>query len=340
MKNRVRALASTFLCIAVATNTALAGTVTSSEPLVLESKIALGQVSGRIDHLAVDVARQRLYVAELGNDSIGVVDLKARRLIRTLGGFRRPQGVAYEESTDTVFVANAGDGSVHLLRGDDLTPVGKIELGEDADNIRVDGSTRQVIVGYGSGAIAIIDPSEHRKIAEILLKGHPEGFQLEASGRHIFVNVPDAHEIAVIDRSTNKQTESWSMQDLRANFPLAIDEARQSVLVMFRQPAKLGLFAMRDGTRRELIDACGDADDIFVDGRRNRVYVSCGEGFVETFRFQGDAYVEDSRVATSTGARTAQWIPEIDRLLLAVRATASEPAAIWVFRPVTAGALE
>ena len=38
--------------------------------LELERTIALPNVSGRIDHLAVDVPHQRLFVAELGNGSV------------------------------------------------------------------------------------------------------------------------------------------------------------------------------------------------------------------------------------------------------------------------------
>ena len=49
---------------------------TASPPLILEAKIPLGQVSGRIDHLGVDLKRHRLLVAELGNNSLGVVDLQ------------------------------------------------------------------------------------------------------------------------------------------------------------------------------------------------------------------------------------------------------------------------
>jgi DNA-binding beta-propeller fold protein YncE len=112
---------------------AFADTEAKPAPLVLESKISLGAIRGRVDHLAVDVARQRLLVAELEHDSIGVVDLKQHTLTRRLNGFRQPQGIAYEPETDTVYVTNAGDGSVHLLRRDDLTSAGSIELAEDAD---------------------------------------------------------------------------------------------------------------------------------------------------------------------------------------------------------------
>src|SRR5262252_8062445 len=75
-----------------------------SEPLVLETKIPLGDVRGRIDHLAVDLNRQRLFVAELGNDTVGVVDLKARRVALRLAGLKEPQGVGYVTSSDTLYV--------------------------------------------------------------------------------------------------------------------------------------------------------------------------------------------------------------------------------------------
>src|ERR1700761_8082410 len=70
-------------------------------PLQLEAKIPLGDVRGRIDHMAVDLKRQRLFIAELGNDSVGVVDLANHALIRTIPGLSEPQGVGYEPSTDT-----------------------------------------------------------------------------------------------------------------------------------------------------------------------------------------------------------------------------------------------
>src|SRR3954451_9876870 len=106
--------------------------------LALERKIPLGEVRGRIDHLAIDTKRQRLFIAELGNNSLGVVDLAAGKVLRRIGGLSEPQGAAYVPFADSVFVANAGDGSVRVLGGEDLTPTGRIELGDDADNVRLD----------------------------------------------------------------------------------------------------------------------------------------------------------------------------------------------------------
>lgn len=314
---------------------ALASAVWAAEPapLVLETKIPLGDVRGRIDHFAADLGRQRLFVAELGNNSVGVIDLKTQKVIRTITGLHEPQGVGYVPSTDMLYVSDAGDGSVQLFQGADLLPSGRIELGVDADNIRVDMQANRVFIGHGSGALAIIDPSSRAKVADVPLKAHPEGFQLDRANGRIFVNVPDAEQISVINIASGKQAATWPLRDARANFPMAFDNEARQVVVAFRKPAELMVFGAEDGTIAARLDICGDADDVFVDSRRHRLYVSCGEGVVDVLENRGAGYAWAGRVPTVSGARTSLLVPEMDRLFVAVRATSSEPAAVWVFRP-------
>jgi DNA-binding beta-propeller fold protein YncE len=305
---------------------------TAGAPLVLEAKIALGEVSGRIDHLSIDLKRERLFVAELGNNSLDVVDLAAGKVLHRISGLSEPQGVAYVPFADSVYVANAGDGSVRVLRGEDLAPTGRIELGDDADNVRVDAQRHRVLVGYGKGALAIIDPATRTKAADIRLKGHPEGFQIDEAGTQVFVNVPDAREIEVVDLAS-EANRSLPTQGAGSNFPMAIDGESRRVLVVFRSPPTLVALSSQDGRVAAKVETCGDADDVFVDAKRHRVYVSCGEGVVDVLEQGETGYRHLARVPTGSGARTSLFVPELDRLFVAVRARSNEPAAIWVFRP-------
>src|ERR1700740_2657840 len=132
-------------------------------PLQLETKIPLGNVAGRIDHMTIDPERHRLFVAELGNDSVGVVDLNERKVVHRISGLKEPQGLAYLRMNESLYVANGGDGSVRVFRGPDYTPTGRIDLGADADNIRVDLPANRILVGFGSGAIAVVDLRENAK---------------------------------------------------------------------------------------------------------------------------------------------------------------------------------
>lgn len=302
-------------------------------PLVVESRIPLGNISGRIDHLAFDAARQRLYVAELENNSVGIVDLKAGRLLRTVEGFDEPQGIAYEPETDTVYVANGGDGTVRLFKGADFVPLGTVSTGGDADNVRVDAVAHRVYVGVGNGAIAVLDSLSRRRIADIPLAGHPESFQLHPDGDLIYVNVPNAHQVAVLSRRTNRQVATWQTGELRSNFPLVLDPAQARVISGFRSPARLQIHPIATGQPATVVESCGDSDDLFLDQRRHRLYVVCGEGYVETRDASASNLALLGRVKTSGGSRTGLYIPELDRLVVAIRGTAGEPAALWILRP-------
>ena len=299
-------------------------------PLTIEAKIPLGDVRGRIDHLAIDHARHRLFVAELGNNSLSIVDLKGQRVLHRITGLNEPQGVAYVFSVDLIFVSNGGDGSVRIFSGDDFSLRGRVDLGEDADNLRVDQVNNLVFAGFGSGGLAIIDARLRKKVGEIGLKGHPEGFELEPEGQRVFVNIPDAHEIAVIDRSSNAQVASWKTSE-GANFPMAVRQKTPELLSVFRSPPRLAAIDPRSGNVGATVSTCADADDVFVDDKRDRAYVSCGEGFIDVFRL--DRLSRINQIPTEAGARTALYDPDMDQFFLAIKAAHGVGAAIWIYKP-------
>jgi len=303
-------------------------------PLILERTIPLAKVSGRIDHMAVDLRRGRLFVAELGNNTVDVVDIAAGHAIHRIDGLREPQGIGYSPAADIVAVANAGDGTVRLYRGEDYAAVATADLQDDADNIRLDLHSGKFLVGYGSGGIATLDPANGAVLGKAALSAHPEGFRVDADGGRAVVNVPDAGQIAVVDLTTGKQTATWRVPGLRANFPMAWDEANRAVAVVYRNPARLVLLDDGTGAVRETQETCGDADDVFFDNRRQRIYVSCGSGDVDVFAGEGGAYRRLARIATKSGARTSLFVPELDRLFVAERAgILGSDAALLVFRP-------
>jgi DNA-binding beta-propeller fold protein YncE len=325
------ALLTAFLCLAGDGRAA-----EPAEPLVLERTIALKGVSGRIDHLAVDPGRKRLFVAELGNGTVDVIDLAAGAVIHRIEGLKEPQGVAYAPGADVLAVASAGDGSVRLFRGAELSPAGTIDLRNDADNVRLDTRTGNLVVGYGSGGLAVIDPAKSSLLNRIPLPAHPESFQLDPDNRRAFVNLPGGHQIAVVDMQADRRTSSWRMPEFRANFPMALDAAHSTAMVVFRDPARLVTFDVNTGQPTSTVMTCGDADDVFFDAKHRRVYVSCGDGNVDAWQQDGSAYRHLNSIKTASGARTSLFVPDLDRLFVAARAGffgLGSDAAILVLRP-------
>src|SRR5260370_32157421 len=118
-----------------------------------------------------------------------------------------------------------------------------------------------------------------------------------------------------------------------SNFAMAVDSDEHRMMIAFRNPARLVFFGTGTGQREASLETCRDADDVFVDAQRRRVYVSCGEGVIDVLAQAGGGYERIARIPTVGGARTSLFAPANDRLYLGVPATASQPAAIWGFRP-------
>ena len=314
----------------------MAGCMARSAPpdkaaLVLERTIPLVGVVGRIDHLAYDARRGRIFIAELGNGSVEGIDLATGHSIGRIGGLKEPQGLAFLPDRDELVVASGGDGSVRFYRGADMVASGAMQMGADADNLRVDPTSGRLVVGYGAGALAVIDPAARRVTATTPLPAHPEGFQLD--GERAYVNLPDAGQTAVVHLPTGRMLTSWPNPRLKWNFPLALDPAAGVVAVAYRFPARLVVWTAASGRVRQSLSACGDADDLFFDRPRARIYVICGQGVVDVFAATPDGYSRTDRVPTRGGARTGLFVPQLDRLFVAARAGPSAPAALLVYRP-------
>src|SRR5215213_2025584 len=172
-------------CIAMLT-WIITQSASAQEPLVQVATIDLPRVQGRIDHLAIDRDGQRAFVAALGNNSVEVVDLRANAHVKSLAGFREPQGIAVLAGLKMVAIANGEGEGIRLLSTDDYEPTQSVRLGDDADNVRYDSSARRVYVGYGAGALASIDATNGEVLGQVHLAGHPESFQLESTGRRAF----------------------------------------------------------------------------------------------------------------------------------------------------------
>ena len=295
--------------------------------------IALPAVKGRIDHFGVDLKQQRLFVAALGNDTLEVVDLKSSRRERSLEGFGEPQGVLYLSEFNRIYVANGGANRVDILEGTSLARTKSVEGLDDADNVRYDAGARKVYVGYGKGALRVLDPATGDSAGDIRLAGHPESFQLETRGTRIFVNVPPARHIAVVDRAKRAVVATWDVPGAESNYPMALDESGRRLFVGARRPAVLLVYDIDSGKVVAKQPIGEDTDDIFFDPERKRLYVICGQGRIDIVR-QDDAdhYSLEGTVRTAPRARTGLFVPEEGRLYVAAPAIGTSPARLLAYR--------
>lgn len=312
---------------------ALAAPVTAAQcqSLALVNRIELPAVQGRLDHLAFDADKGRLFVAALAADSVEVVDVAAGRWQRRIGGVHGPQGVVYGHEWKRLFVANGQGGSVDAFADGTSRLVMRTTPLDDADNLRFDPMKRRLYVGYGE-ALGVVDPVTMAVSRSVALGGHPEAFELETGGRRIFVNVPSARHVAVVDRDTGAVSAVWRLAGASQNFAMALDESTGRLFIATRRPAMLLVYDTEKGIEVARMPACGDADDMFFDAQRHRAYIVCGEGVIESIRqLDPDHYERSERLATSPGARTGLFVPGLSTLFVAAPARTGMPAEVFVY---------
>jgi DNA-binding beta-propeller fold protein YncE len=304
-------------------------------PLQLEEEIPVPGVAGRLDHFTADARRKRLFVSALGNNTVEVIDVFAGKVVHSIKGLAQPQGPLYVADVDKLYVANAEDGKLTVYDGATYTLRKSIDLGTDPDNLRYDPSSRRVFIGFGEedGGIAMLDPHTDTRVGEVYkTEGHPESFQVEASGGHIYANVPDAGNVVEsIDRKTGAVTK-WPLKGLRGNYAMALDEEDHRLFTVTRKTPMLVVLDTGDGHEVARLRAAGECDDVFFDASRKRIYVIGAEGSISVFQQNDpDHYELIANVPSSIGVRTGYFFAKRDRFYVGVPAKGNDPAQIWTF---------
>jgi hypothetical protein len=323
-----RGIGVLLLCGSVATVDAQHGL-----PLRLQETIPLPGVEGRIDHLALDAAGERLFVCALGNNTVEVLDLHKGERLRSLTGLGAPQGVVYILEFGRLFVANDKDGICKIYDAKSFQAVGELNLKDDADNVRYDEATKKIYVGFGSGGIAIVNAPDSKKVGSIKLSAHPEAFELEQHGKRIFSNVPKSRHVAVIDRDKGEVVATWKTDAAFGNFPMALDELNHRLFIGCRLPSRLLVLNTESGGVVAKVDISADPDDIFYDNRRHRIYAICGAGKIDVIK-QADqnTYQALTKIDTADGARTGLFVTERGTLFVAVPHHGSQHAEIRAYQ--------
>jgi hypothetical protein len=339
---------------------------TGTQCLVPAGIVPLDGVEGRLDHLAMDAQSQRLFVPGLENHTIEVVDLAKRQRIHEITGISEPQGLVFIPEKNRLVVCSRGDGTCRTIDAGTFVEGPWVDLGRNADNVRFDAGGKIIYAGSGgepgNGLLSEMDlasllpadqggqPAEPHSPAdflldrprqanskfEIQLPAHPESFQLDQTNRRLYVNVPDEHQIAVLDFTPINLTvaTNWPVTAAEKNFPMALNAASSRLYIACRKPPLLASYDTHSGKMLSQTPCVGDADDMFCDAKLNRIYIIGGEGYVDVFQIPatGEELTRLAHVPTAPRARTGLFIPDLQTLVVARPHTTNGPAAVLLFR--------
>lgn len=292
----------------------------AAEPsLELIQTIVLKGKAGKLDHLALDAKRERLFLANTANGSLDIVDLKEGKLFKQIKGQTGIQGIAYADDLDRVFVGLGGGGLCNVFGGEQYQPLKTIKFSGDADNTRYDPATHLTFVAHDEKALGIVDAKSYAVSPDLKLPGNAEGFQIETKRSRLYLTIPSPSQVLVIDTVKKEILATYPIKSASNGHPLAIDEANKRIFVGCRTEPMVVVLDSESGKEITSIPVPKDIDDLHYDVKRKKLYASCGEGFLAVInQANADKYEVAEKIPTVSQAKTALFAPETSRLYLAV----------------------
>jgi len=294
------------------------------------------------DHFGVDLKGNRLFVSSEEEPAVEVFDLKTNKHITTLTGFKEPHNVMPFSDLKKIYVVDGGASEIKVFDYDSYKLIGHIALTIDADPFLYDPASKLLYVVNGGREahtptclVSIVDTATGKKIADMKLETNRlESMAMEKSGPRLFVNMTGINSIGVVDREKRAVVQTWPVTAGKDNVPLQYDEATHRLFTATRKPSKLVVVNADNGKEVTSLDVVDYVDDLAYDAGHHRLYVpgGGGNGGISVVQQSGaDDYKVVATVTTKPGAKTARFVPELNKYYVGVPAKDAQVAQILVF---------
>ncbi len=294
-------------------------------PLKLIATTPLPDFTGDFDHFAVDLKGKRLFLTAEDHKTVEVFDLEGKR-IHSITGFGQPHAAVVLSDSNIIVTDGDGFGQVALVNGKDYTIMNTIKLPPGVDGAVFNPVNQNYYVESGSddaGAkthvINIIDTKAFKLVGEITLPGnHSEAMAIDRAGKKMYINLTGADQVGVVDLETRKLIAKWPVPDAETGNSLVLDEPNHRLFIATRKPAKFFVYDTDSGKIVTTLPTAEMNDDMWFDVARKRIYATGTEITSVLEQRDPDHYSHIADVPTGYRAKTSIYVPELNRLYVAV----------------------
>jgi DNA-binding beta-propeller fold protein YncE len=347
-QNRVRWRHRWFTGLAVALAATGAGSTAPDEtPFSLETSYIMSAVppGPYSDYLAIDVQNGVLFATPQAAKAVAVINLKDGRVVKMISGIGNSHGIYYSEPLKRLFVADGASGDVKVFGGDKYELIKTIPVAKGADWLTYDPANKFIYVNNGGedagmdhSLISAVDTEAMVRVTDIpIAAAGLEASVIDPTQWLLYVNLVDEGEVAVVDLRLNAVKATWKLAKGHRNMAVTLDIPHKRLYIATRDSPMHGSFIALDnqtGRQVAILPIGGWADSIFLDEKRQRIYISTGIGHLETFALEPhDVYRKLPSLDTAVMAKTGLYSAELDRMYVSVPHLGGTPAQIMVFAP-------
>jgi hypothetical protein len=327
------------------------------QTLRLVQTIPLPGVTGRLDHMGVDLEQRRLFVAAVANNTLEVVDLTGGKVIKSLAGFKDTQDAVFLGGDVNKLYVSSLDGHVRVFQGESFWLVRDFKIEPDPNRLFFDPTTKLIYFGYGGQnagfdayeRVGILQPKPaagyDQLVADMIAPtprpGHLAEMAMDDNGILLACD-SRADRIYQFDTRKREVIKSWAARGDGAA-DMAIDRNQHRLFVGTRTPPEMTVYDSLSGKEIQSLPGPETMDGVHYDANLKRVYMTGGRwygtpdaspGWVYVYQQKDpDHYDVISKVKTRPGSGTSLFVPQLNRFYVASQALGDQEAAILVFEP-------
>ncbi len=308
-------------------------------PLKLIATAPLPDLGGDLEFFAADLKGNRLFLCAEDGKTVEVLDLRTGKRIHSIKGFGAPHDILFLPDSNKFIVTDGDDdfGRVELLSGENYEVADKIRLPRNVDAGVFNPVNKYFYVESGSDdpsakthLINIIDTKDFKLIGNITLPGsRNDAMAIDSAGKKLYANNAGTDAVVVVDLETRKVIARWPLPEAKGLNGLALDEANHRLFSATRQPPKLWVFDTDTGKLVATFPCTSYNDHLSFDTVRNRIYITGDSASVFEER-DADHYDHIAEVPTAPRAKTSLYVPELNRLYVAVSGKGNSDAKLAV----------
>lgn len=333
-------------------------------PMIIRSTIR--EATGRLDKMAFDPIRYRVFVSAINSNSVFVLDLATHRTPHIIQNLPEPRDVMWLPEEDRLIVACGGDGTVRTFKTHDLrgvennpayTPEHTVQLTGEATDLALEPAERggRLWVAHAM-MLSAVDLKEGKRVARVALPGRPDGvvFVETPAGPRVFANVPRPEPteerpeqrpmVVAVDPVKGEIVERWVVSEAAGNTAIGANATGDRLFVVTQSPPRLIVMDSVSGREVARLEAPADADSVMFDGALNRAYVTGGGagGSIAVVQAErgtggeggssaGERYTVVHTERTNVGGRNGVLAGPERLLMVAIPAFGTEPTYVYVY---------
>jgi DNA-binding beta-propeller fold protein YncE len=279
-----------------------------SLPLRTVARVPLSGPSVRFDYTSLDPTTNRLYIAHMDASQLLILDVRTRRVIKTIPA-PGVHGVLAVPELNRVYASATNAREAITLDGRTGAILARAPAGQYPDGLAYDPAEHRVFVSDESGGIeTVLNVAGHR-IATIALGGEAGNVQYDSVAHTILVDVQSRGDLVIVDPHTNRIVKRVALPGCNHDHGLLVDAPRRLAFVACDGNDRLLTLDLRQMNVTGSASVGGSPDVLAFDDSLRRLYVAAESGDVAVFAERAHGLVKLGQAPLAPFAHTVAVDP-------------------------------